>query len=1012
MTPSTRPVPFEHPALQGPPGQGFERLCEDSSRLVVLLEACALVALLGKVGFEVDEASWIGNGLDEKGHLGGVVVRERGDDRLWRQQVDALARRLFRWPESPTGGPCEGRGAVRRAVRRWLRCSRAVGGPSTPAQLVSSLFEFYPGLWKPRFAEARSRLVAVGADGLLVAAPATIARDIERSGLTFTEVRDRLASGRAEEFWFGEAGLDPEQKVSLHERAWRLRTAVRRIGDADPSSVGRSPAGQLISLGELRLASGQLGRETRLETPACSALRLRADRLRARERSWKRRLESIRRGLDESNPQRRAAALAVCQWAQRLRMDPCWGEIVPGSSSMDDGRRVDLGRHAALALIRAREELNRSCAAGAEERSVRACRLLAAGGDSVALWSARTLAVAARWARGVHDARDAQTLKDAWEYFERRGVLVGCVDVLEVECDVAEFRRDWAAQLHVLERLRRRLERESLEARRLDLCAARLRVVAGVAAEVDADHLRLPSLLARDQRIEIAAVAAPGEIEELLEDDPVSDLWRSLMAGETPPAEAWLDLEALGDFRAARCVVSMVRTAPDLVPPGVASWASARLLELGWTTFSGLLNGGRGIDCAALRAFLSSSDPENAAPRLLEECGYREVALEWQIGDEIRCLASGGRGSQRWTTNARAGRIVVRSEVIDEPLKVLVGLVGQRLRRPPLRTLDGSQGRILGRSAALRAALARLDELAKAEISVLLQGESGTGKELAARRLHRKSPRAGRPFLAYNCAAVDDSLLLGDLFGHVRGAFTGADRERRGVLESAEGGTVLLDEVADLSPAAQGALLRFLQEGEVRRLGESRARRVDVRVVAATHREIPRLVRERRFRHDLYFRLAAATVVLPPLRERGEDIVRLSEHILAEVGPEVELTDEARSRLREYSWPGNVRELKNRLQVASSLCEGGLVRARDLELPQSTAGGPSYHRRLDDFRREILSRALSEAGGVVAEAARGLGITRQALAYLIKRLELEDGQWTRDAGAIDDDCHPSALQSG
>ncbi len=973
--------------------------------MAVLLEGCALVALLEKVGFEVDDANWSRSGLDEMGRLRSVVVRERCGRRLWRQRVDALARRLFQWPESQRGGLCEGRGAVRRAVRRWLRCSRAVGGPSTPAQLLSSLFEFYPGLWKPRFAEARSRMVALGPHGLLVAGPATIARSIEGSGFAFAGVQDRLASGGAEEFWFGEAGLDPEQKVALHGRAWRLRTTVRRIRAADPSSVGRSPADELISLGELRLASKQLGRETRSETAACSARRLRLDRLRARDRSWIRRLESLRRRCDPSDPPRQAAALAVYQWAQRLRVDPSWGEIAPRSSSSDDGAAVDVGRHAALALIRAREELSRSCAAGAERGALAACRLLAGGGDSVALWTARTLVVAARWARGIHDARDAQTLKDAWEYFERRGVLVGCVDVLEVECDVAEFRRDWAAQLNVLERLRRRLESESLEARRLDLCGARLRIVAGVAVEVDGDPLRLPSLLARDQRIEIAAVAVPGEVEELLEDDPVSNLWRSLMAGEPPSARARLDLQALEGFRAARCVVSMVRTAPDLVPPGIASWASGRLRELGWNTFSGLLSGGRGIDYAALRAFLSSAEPENAAARLLEDCGYREAALEWQIGEESRCLATGGRGSQRWSTTARAGRIVVRSEVIDDPLKVLVGLVGQRLRRPPPRISERSQGAILGRSTALRQALVRLDELARAEVSVLLQGESGTGKELAARRLHRRSSRAGRPFLAYNCAAVDDSLLLGDLFGHVRGAFTGADRERRGVLESADGGTVVLDEVADLSPAAQGALLRFLQEGEVRRLGESRARRVDVRVVAATHREIPRLVRERRFRHDLYYRLAAATVVLPPLRERGEDVVRLSEHILAEVGPEVELTDEARSRLREYSWPGNVRELKNRLRVASTLCEGGLVRARDLELPQSAAGGRSYHRRLDDFRRELLSRALAEAGGVVAEAARGLGISRQALAYLIKRLKLEDGRWTRDAGAIDDDCH-------
>jgi transcriptional regulator with GAF, ATPase, and Fis domain len=283
---------------------------------------------------------------------------------------------------------------------------------------------------------------------------------------------------------------------------------------------------------------------------------------------------------------------------------------------------------------------------------------------------------------------------------------------------------------------------------------------------------------------------------------------------------------------------------------------------------------------------------------------------------------------------------------------------------------------------------------------VLLLGESGSGKELAAREVRRASARAGAPWVPVNCAALSETLLLSDLFGHARGAFTGADRARAGVFETANGGTVFLDEIGDLPPVAQGNLLRVLQEGEVRRLGESTARRVDVRLVAATHRDLGAMVRDGRFRQDLYYRLKVCTVTLPPLRERGGDVMLLAEHFLAaerrrRERPQLHLAADACRALEAHRWPGNVRELAHALQAAAALAGNGPIRAAMLDLGAPSVEEPvsaasAYHQELDDFRRGLLRRALRAAGGQRAEAARRLGLSRQALSYLVLHLGLDD----------------------
>lgn len=294
---------------------------------------------------------------------------------------------------------------------------------------------------------------------------------------------------------------------------------------------------------------------------------------------------------------------------------------------------------------------------------------------------------------------------------------------------------------------------------------------------------------------------------------------------------------------------------------------------------------------------------------------------------------------------------------------------------------------MLGESPRLRSALERLALLAPSDLAILILGETGTGKELAARRIHRLSPRATLPFLAVNCAALPDSLLLSDLFGHVKGSFTGADRDRAGIFEASHGGTVFLDEIGDLPLPAQGKLLRVLQEREVRRLGESLPRKVDVRIVAATHRSLISMVNDGEFRRDLFYRLKVGSVVLPPLRERGQDVLLLGEHFLVREG--YQLSSEARQRLRSYPWPGNVRELRNTLEVAKALADDYVIRSEHLELPDSDrCAAVGYHEQVREFRRELVREALNASGGNRAEAARSLGLSRQALSYLVRSLAI------------------------
>jgi DNA-binding NtrC family response regulator len=322
-----------------------------------------------------------------------------------------------------------------------------------------------------------------------------------------------------------------------------------------------------------------------------------------------------------------------------------------------------------------------------------------------------------------------------------------------------------------------------------------------------------------------------------------------------------------------------------------------------------------------------------------------------------------------------------------------------RLRRE-LRERYRLEG-IIGESEAIEDALVLAERAAQASVPVLLEGETGTGKELFARAIHYHGPRARGPFLAQNCAALPETLLESELFGHARGAFTGADRPRRGLFEEAAGGTLFLDEVGETSPAIQAKLLRVLQDGEVRPLGTNGSRAVDVRVVAATNRDLREAVREGQFRQDLYFRINVFPIRLPALRERREDIALLAVHLLETLGKQESKAlrgfDARALRLLErYPWPGNVRELQNEMHRLVLCAEPGERITADLLAPWIAEGAPAAtgdgSRRLKEIVREVevatIRSRLREHANHRTATAQSLGVTREWLWAKMRALGL------------------------
>ncbi len=393
----------------------------------------------------------------------------------------------------------------------------------------------------------------------------------------------------------------------------------------------------------------------------------------------------------------------------------------------------------------------------------------------------------------------------------------------------------------------------------------------------------------------------------------------------------------------------------------------------------GVLIGGVNFMARTVGAFTDDDVP--VARRVAE---YLNLALAH--GDMAEAAARAAE------TRERALALERRVEALQEEL-VSVG----RLSR-----------RIVGESPAWRRVMAEATKVAATETTVLLAGASGTGKEVVARYVHGASPRASGPFVGLNCAAIPDALLEAELFGAERGAYTGAVQARAGHLERASGGVLFLDEVGELSPGAQAKLLRVIQEREFLRLGGTRTRMADVRVVAATNRDLAQLVAEGRFREDLYYRLNIFTITLPPLREREADIIPLSLAFLDDLAaqlarPAAGLSREARPALLAYPWPGNVRELRNVLERASILADGGLITTDHLMLPAAPAvagnspspsppaatSGADASGTLADVERQLVTDALHRARWNKSRAAAALGLTRSQLYGRLRRYGIE-----------------------
>ena len=346
-------------------------------------------------------------------------------------------------------------------------------------------------------------------------------------------------------------------------------------------------------------------------------------------------------------------------------------------------------------------------------------------------------------------------------------------------------------------------------------------------------------------------------------------------------------------------------------------------------------------------------------------------------------------------------------EIISTARRALdIATEQERVETDALKELSSryASSGLVGHSRQMIELYMEIARVAAYRSTVLIIGESGTGKELVARAIHTNSPRATRPFIAVNCGALTETLLEAELFGHTRGSFTGAVADKKGLFEEAEGGTIFLDEIGETSPALQVKLLRVLQEGEMRRVGSTKAQRVDVRVIAATNRNLEDEVKAGRFREDLYYRLSVITLKVPPLRERREDITLLAHHFLRRASEEtnkrITLSERALSVLKDYEWSGNVRELENTIEHAVLHTRGQVITEEDLPLrlraakPTANAavsesqlfvGLPS----LDELERRYLMYVLEAAGGNRTRAAEILKIDRRTLYRMAERFGLK-----------------------
>ncbi len=359
----------------------------------------------------------------------------------------------------------------------------------------------------------------------------------------------------------------------------------------------------------------------------------------------------------------------------------------------------------------------------------------------------------------------------------------------------------------------------------------------------------------------------------------------------------------------------------------------------------------------------------------------------------------------------------------NDEIRMVVGRALERTRLAREHALllervqrDSGFANLIGAGRAMESVFETIQKVAATDLTVLVRGESGTGKELVAQAIHDRSPRCQRPFVAVNCAAISRELVESELFGHEKGAFTGADARRAGRFEAASGGTIFLDEIGDMPLETQAKVLRVLEERTLERVGGTKPLPVDVRVVAATHRNLEQEVRKGSFREDLYYRLRVVEVELPPLRERVEDLPTLVDRFLAQIADRLgrdkkQIAPDALARLARHGWPGNVRELRNVIEQAAVLSSGPCIGEDDLRLDLAPAGATSNgdaavagacfseakKRTVEAFERQFLLEALRANGGNVSRTAEAVGMVRQSLQQKIRELGLRSEDWSRDA---------------
>ncbi len=1051
---------LDHPVLAPAKGWAIDAVaCTDRAKLAVLLQGAALLSLCDAAGWSLADG-WESAAVDGCGRLTGLVARPGRSGRPAQEQLRELLLRLFRGKTRVAG-----RGTGRRAARELAVVWEGTLAPMSSDEAIGRIFAGAEFLWEDEFDLARQSLRGwMSRDGVelaWLAGPAEVRGRLagtprlrepppaDAAGvLRYAEAL--LGAGRFEQAIFVLAartdvaalivratchlllGELPAARELVHALAARPLRAAERIAAGDLGLRVLALSGEPDAAADWAARALAQARtvetRTRAHLLAATAALDRGDRAAAARhfaaasphvcrgaiaRPWHE--AKVWQALSESNGsavvEHSRALLGFRRGMRRFEAGRAWNNLGLGYLTGGDFARAERAFQHAARLLRL---CDGPLAITLAQWNLAEVRL-----RSGSLLEVEPILRAAMAHNRKSGNRRGLTVDEAlWIRLE---LVRGHPEVAVERCRawLAEQAR-WGLEYHrpqlavLAARALGWLERPSESAEWL----------AGVDAaglgELEAEEL--PALFALAGDLEQARMHARAGVH--------AALWLPVLAGEPPPAEAFTALDApnsrtlLPPFRRARLLLDLELALPGAVPRVEREGAAVLFRRLGAARYAAILARGEAGLWAALRDYLLRPPGDRVAlAELLRAVGAPEAELHWSgpAGDRRLVEGSGAAGAavEELSADGAGGSLRLRAARIDDVLRAIFALLLRELPQPEAEAPGALAGAspegtdagaaaagLVGRSPLLAAAVERLRKFAPSDMPVLILGESGSGKELAAREIRRASARAGGPWVPVNCAALSETLLLSDLFGHSRGAFTGADRARAGVFETANGGTVFLDEIGDLPPVAQGNLLRVLEQGEVRRLGESTARRVDVRLVAATHRDLAAMVRDGKFRQDLYYRLKVCTVTMPPLRDRGDDRMQLAEHFLAgerrrRALPQLHLAADARRAIDAHRWPGNVRELAHALQAATALAGNGPITARmlDLDAPageESVNEASAYHRQVDDLRRALLDKALRASGGNRAEAARRLGLSRQALSYLVRQLGIDGETRERD----------------